>query len=53
MIHDGYNPLPLACRFNSCKNYGEEDANGLKSLIERHYLTRSTICYEHMAAHQE
>jgi hypothetical protein len=26
MTRDGYSPLPHACRFNSCKIFGVEDA---------------------------
>ena len=32
MMHDGYSPLPRACRFNSCKIFGEEDDDKCRRL---------------------
>jgi hypothetical protein len=35
--HDDYRPLPLACPFNSCKFFGEEDVKHLGLSIDAFY----------------
>jgi hypothetical protein len=50
MMDDGYSPLPHACRFNSYRIFGEEDAETLSSSWNDTYWTLVTNHHEHILA---